>query len=146
MDDFKEIERNELFDKTNADKVFVNSKYQVIIRCDEKGNLDGWLWLSIKRKDREVIRDWREFQEIKNLICGKEREGLELYPAESRLVDSSNQYHIFVMPKGEKFPFGYTQRLVVEGHNSGVSKQREFNENPDDTKPLDYVMKDVKNC
>jgi hypothetical protein len=53
-------------------------------------------WLSIKRRDREVIRDWRELQAIKNAIVGPEHEGFELYPAESRLVDTANQFHLFV--------------------------------------------------
>jgi hypothetical protein len=111
---------------TNTDKVFVNNLYQVNLR-----NLPlGWVWLSIKRLDKEAIHDWRDLQLIKNSICGKEREALELYPAESRLVDSSNQYHLFVMPEGETFPFGYGDRLVVEGgkfeSEYGWSNQRPF--------------------
>jgi hypothetical protein len=113
-------------------KVYINDRYQVIVRADQ----EGWEWLSIKRKDRQVIHDWRELQEIKNQICGAEREALELYPAESRLVDSSNQFHLWVMPKGEMFPFGYGKRLVVKGHETD-SSQREFENEPSDAITLD---------
>jgi hypothetical protein len=120
-------------------EVFDNGKYQVIVRAEQ----EGWEWLSIKRKDREVIHDWRELQEIKNAICGEEREAVELYPAESRLVDSSNQFHLWVLPKGEMFPFGYGKRLVVKGHND-VSKQRDFENEPKDAISVDEVKKLAK--
>jgi hypothetical protein len=40
---------------------------------------------------------------------------VELFPAESRLVDTANQYHLWVMADAEyRFPFGYQRRLVFE--------------------------------
>ena len=69
-------------------------------------------YLSIKRLDREPIADWRAMQKIKNAICGKEWEGIEIYPAESRLVDTANQYHMFCFP--EAIPiYVFTQREVL---------------------------------
>lgn len=69
-------------------------------------------YLSIKRLDREPIADWRAMQKIKNAICGKEWEGIEIYPAESRLVDTANQYHMFCFP--ESIPiYVFTQREVL---------------------------------
>ena len=122
------------------DRVFVNDLYQVNLKYCTKGiGMDGWLWLSIKRKDKNWIRDWRELQKIKNMICGDEREGVELYPAESRLVDSSNQFHIFVLPEGSQLPFGYKDRLVVDGHKGGWhsgSRQREFKHSD---RPVDVI-------
>lgn len=56
--------------------------------------------LSIKRNDRESVHDWRDLQELKNAICGPEREAVEIYPAESRRVDMRNQYHLWVLPAG----------------------------------------------
>ena len=51
-------------------------------------------------------------QKIKNAICGKEWEGIEIYPAESRLVDTANQYHMFCFP--ESIPiYVFTQREVL---------------------------------
>lgn len=86
-------------------------------------------WLSIKRRDKAAFHDWRELQGIKNAICGPEREGMELYPAESRLVDTSNQYHLWVLPKGMSFPLGYPQRLVHTESSHGAI-QRPFGDQP----------------
>lgn len=55
----------------------------------------GLIHLSIKRFDRRPIRNWRHFQQIKNEVVGPESEGVELFPAESRLVDNANQYHLW---------------------------------------------------
>lgn len=127
MNDFKFVE------KWQEQDIYINDRYQVNVRKLK----EGWEWLSIKRKDKEAIHDWRELQEIKNKLCGKEREAIELYPSESRLVDSSNQFHLWVLPEGEKFPFGYGDRLVVTGHDQhiegkGGSKQRAFENEPED--------------
>ena len=52
-----------------------------------------------KKKDKKAIHDWRHFQQIKNELVGSEVEALEIYPAESRLHDAVNQYHLFCLPK-----------------------------------------------
>lgn len=129
MEPFIRAERREDLPTYVADeaRTYVNDKYQVSV--EKLGH--GWLWLSIKRKDKEPIHDWRELQAIKNAIAGKEREAVELYPAESRLVDTSNEFHLFVLPLNTKFPFGFKTRLIVKGHKGGWHKgsaQREFNE------------------
>ena len=129
------------YDELKNDIVFINDKYQVNVNINKEKGFDGLVWLSIKRFDKLAIHDWRELQIIKNKICGEEREAVEIYPAESRLVDSSNQFHLWVLPKGDKVPFGYKDRLVVGGHNidkfvSGESRQRPFN--PDE-KPSDCI-------
>lgn len=91
---------------------WINDKYSVAIWRDDT-KWGPMAHLSIKRLDREPIHDWRELQEIKNLLVGPEHEGVELYPAESRLVDTANQYHLFVLLEAPKFfPFGFTERLV----------------------------------
>jgi hypothetical protein len=73
------------------------------------------LWLSIKRRDKSPIHDWRELQEIKNMIVGAECEGFEIYPAESRLVDTANQYHLFVFLNPEvRLPVGWNVRAVAD--------------------------------
>ena len=71
-------------------------------------------YLSIKRLDKKPINDWQLFQDIKNAICGKEAEAIQMYPAESRLVNTANQYHLFVFETGYFIPFGFTQRSVVK--------------------------------
>lgn len=84
---------------------------------------EGW-HLSIRRRDRSTARDWRHFQRIKNQLCGPEYEGMELYPKESRLVDTANQYHIWVVPD---IPIGFPGRLVMEGDDLVPgAEQRDF--------------------
>jgi len=143
MDRFEEVEK-----MLDDDKVFVNDQYQVNVKFIDKQDMTmkGMLWLSIKRKDKNWMRDWRELQKIKNAIAGPEREGCEIFPAESRLVDTSNQFHIFVLPEGEKFPFGYADRLICEGHKGGWGKgssQRDFKkgEQPEDALSVEQMKK-----
>jgi hypothetical protein len=117
-------------------RTFVNSRYQVVSRqFPNKAMGVDMLHLSIKRHDREIIHDWRDLQRIKNEFAGPECEGVELYPAESRLVDSANQYHLWCLPKGLFFQLGFTDRRLVSELNMGKSKQRPW---PDDgSRPKD---------
>jgi hypothetical protein len=102
--------------KTFEDRVFRNDTYQVAMRqFSNKGFGGEWVHLSVRRVDREPIHDWRDLQEIKNQLVGAENEGVELYPAESRRVDTSNQYHLFILKDPElRLPIGFTDRLVME--------------------------------
>lgn len=50
--------------------------------------------------DGTARHDWREFQQLKNQLAGEEWEGLELYPAESRLRDVGNAYLLWCVPPG----------------------------------------------
>lgn len=96
---------------TGFDAYYENNRYVVWTRTDPES---GVLWLSIRRQDRLPIRDWRDLQRIKNDIAGPEREAVELFPAESRLVDTSNQFHLWVAPAGVRLPFGWNERLVLD--------------------------------
>lgn len=98
-----------------TDRVFLNDTYQVNV-SEVDTPIGRMLWLSVKRRDKNVIHDWRDLQEIKNQLVGPEHEGVELYPAESRKVDTSNQYHLFVFADPDKrYPFGYWDREVMDG-------------------------------
>jgi len=110
--------------------VLRNSRYQVIVR-DRESPWGTITHLSIRRLDRQPMHDWRVMQRIKNEVLGEEREGVELFPAESRLVDTSNQYHLWVLPAGMHFPFGYNERLVTESPVNGA-QQRMFDQKPAD--------------
>ena len=94
--------------------VWLNSLYQVQRTPAVTG--PGWpamWWLSIKRRDRKPIHDWRHLQRIKNDLVGPEHEAVELYPAESRVNDEANQYHLWVLMYPEaRFPFGHNVRRV----------------------------------
>lgn len=116
-------------------RLFVNSLYTVIVRpLQQKSGSEGFpdvVWLSVRRNDRESVRDWRHLQRIKNELVGPECEGIELFPAESRLVDTSNQYHLFVFSSPRvRFPFGFDDRLVMDKDpgKEGLTgtKQRSF--------------------
>ncbi|CAB4130435.1 hypothetical protein UFOVP119_59 [uncultured Caudovirales phage] len=72
---------------------------------------DGSAHLSIRRDDRGAARDWRHFQQIKNDILGPEVEAVELYPAESRVVDEANQFHLWSIPLGQRIGIGYRDGL-----------------------------------
>lgn len=119
----------------------MNDLYQVNVRwfdCEAWG-FTGMRHLSIKRRDKKEIRDWRDLQLIKNELCGPEFEAMEMYPAESRLTDGANQYHLFVLPKGMQWPFGFKERLVTESL-VGNTGQRPFD---DHVKPNDLVDDDT---
>ncbi len=115
--------------ETTPEVLFMNELYVVSVFKNEPNGFGGdvEVWhLSIRRQDREAIHDWRHFQQIKNEICGTEHEGLELYPAESRVLDAANQYHLYViMQDGAQVPVGYDSGGRDE-RDLGKSKQRPF--------------------
>jgi hypothetical protein len=132
---FKRSDARDLYHSMLKDEVFINSKYQVIVRkvipndvdpLNRKVNTDVYFThLSIKRIDKQPIKDWREMQQIKNMILGDEVEAVELYPAESRKVDAANQYHMWALPKGEKFNFGFDEGRLTSEYEDDKIKQRE---------------------
>mgnify|MGYP001170290432 CR=1 FL=1 len=75
-----------------------------------KGKCD---WLSIKRIDKQPCNDWADFQKIKDDICGELREAIQIYPSSERLVDTANQYHLWVLPEGMAIPFGWFEGRVI---------------------------------
>lgn len=68
--------------------------------------------VSIKRVDKAPVHDWRHFQEIKNMLVGPSFEAVELYPAEDRVVDTANQYHLWA--------FGNRNALKLLGFPVGL--------------------------
>lgn len=120
-----------------VDEVWMNNRYQVAVRWFTDPTLGEMAYLSIKRNDREPIHDWRDLQRCKNEILGPEVEAVELYPAESRLVDVSNQFHLWcLLPAGRKWPFGWETRAVSEADVDDGAKQRPF---PKDARPADLM-------
>jgi hypothetical protein len=65
--------------------------------------------ICVRRRDWKPCSDWRDKQAIKNQIVGPEWEAAELYPAESRVQDQGNWYHLWVMPKGGRYAFGFLE-------------------------------------
>lgn len=125
--------------------VFVNRGIEVSAFRDETNAPLTVCWLSIKRIDRSAIRDWRDLQWIKNQIVGVENEGCELYPAESRLLDTANQYHLWVFEDPRfRFPFGMWQRQVAEKVLVDGTSQRRFpkNRTPPDLKESEEKIRE----
>ncbi len=102
--------------------LYVNNRYQVAVRrLPPREGCPSLIHLSIKRRDKAPIHDWRDLQRIKNELVGPAHEAVELYPAESRLVDSSNQYHLWCSADPAfRFPFGWRERLVSDANGYGI--------------------------
>ena len=81
--------------------IYRNKFYTVVktVLEPELGEKSG-LHLSIRHNERKAVRDWRHFQRIKNELAGAEREAVEIFPPESQLVDTSNQYHLWIQTQG----------------------------------------------
>lgn len=110
--------------------IYVCRDYQVAVFPvpNPGGGWPGMWHLSIKRRDREPIDEnrWRILQHIKNTLLGEEHEAVEVYPAESRLVDTANQVHLWCFKlSSQQWPFGFTNRYVTETPGGGAV-QRPF--------------------
>jgi hypothetical protein len=129
--DDREVIEQELARITSQEK-WRNSRYTVFVdRIESKdGSLPTLVHLSIKRNDRGDVgvEHFRDFQRIKNELVGPECEGVELYPAESRLVDQCSQYHEWVWDSPTfRYPFGFSER-AIRGPVEGPGRQRPFEE------------------
>lgn len=106
---------DDLLKRYCKDEVWINDKYQVDVTREIKS--PGWpdmIHLSIKLLTEDPIHDWRDLQAIKNTLVGEENEAIELYPAESRLVDVANRFHLWVIATpGFRFPFGFPDRMTA---------------------------------
>ncbi len=123
-------------EKLRRQSVYMNERYQVNVETvsvpfgPDTGDM---FWLSIKRRDREAVHDWRELQAIKNMIVGDEHEGFEVYPAESRLVDSANHFHLWVFADPKvRLPVGFRERDVLDAQTAAAqgARQRPFAARP----------------
>lgn len=90
---------------------YTNNLYVVVIEI--KSPL---IHACIRRHDHKPCTEWGHLQQIKNELIGPEHEAVELFPAESRLINVTNEYHLWVHPKsGYRFPFGFSgERCVVD--------------------------------
>jgi len=100
------------YSTTEDDRAFMNCTYLVVVRPApgymNHQNFAGLLWLSIRRRDGKPIRSWPDLQEIKNTFLGEQGEAIEVFPSESRRVDSANQYHLFGAAN-MRAPFGFPE-------------------------------------
>lgn len=134
-------------------RMFVNNRYQVLV-CGVNTAVGPLIQLSICNLDSTARHDWRDFQRIKNELLGPEIEGVELYPAESRLVDISNQFYMYCLPPmmidgrmvNKRWPFGFQERLVSDQSYRGANRQRPWpkGERPEDARTISEEM--VRDC
>lgn len=112
---------NFIFSKVTG---YINNIYEVYKLANIQGSKkDDWFinkmgvelhWLSIKRNDQRAVLDWRHLQQIKTELVGAENEAVQLFPAESRVMDTANQFHLFVFadPWPVGIPIGWMDRAV----------------------------------
>ena len=101
-------------------EIYVNDIYQVAVYRNEGADslvhvpeLKGrCTWLSIKRRDKRPVNNWQDMQTIKNRLVGVECDAIQMFPAESRMVNTANQYHLIVLPEDANVPFGWGTRFV----------------------------------
>lgn len=142
--------RNEYKNGSATAETWCNEKCQVFIY--DYPSVEGWppiIEMSLKLNTREPWADWRDFYRIKSELCGTACWAIEVYPAQEFLVDSVNQYHMFVFPPGILFPIhllqapitnysGNYQKMVAQGEQefgkeawaemASKTKQREWSE------------------
>ena len=122
-----------------GERVMVNSRYIVHVSKPTK-QAEGWpkiIHLSIRHITNIAITDFRDFQRIKNELVSTQAEAMQIFPAESRLVDSCNQYHLWVFcPENPGYvwpeiPVGYFYGRNVSGPETAKKfngNQRPFDE------------------
>ena len=117
------------------DETYWSNSFYTVVKKLIEGKEDGAIHLSIRHNQRKAVRDWRHFQRIKNELAGPEREGIEVFPPESQLVDTANQYHLFVYPVGMSSPFSWdVGRHVTDDPNDAETRAwvESIGANPDE--------------
>ena len=79
---------------------------------------------------------WSVKQEIKDDLFGFNRIAIEVFPTKKNLVDVCDVYHLWVLPKDFKIPFGIHPNRDVQcepierGYDFDIDKVHEWNESP----------------
>lgn len=97
-------------------EVWENAIYRVSVsRFSAHNFIDGGAFarIGIERHDQSAEHDFRDYQHIKNDVCGEDWEAMELYPAEARLVDPSNFFILWAFPPGV-LNIGMAARQVLD--------------------------------
>jgi hypothetical protein len=95
--------------RMTAVNAYENDVYRVEVK-----HSPPFIHLDIRRRDGKTCNEWQDFQRIKNELVGPEHEAVQLFPAESRLVDTGNEYHLWVCPVNQaRFQLGFKDRFVL---------------------------------
>ena len=100
-----DITREQAIEALRADEFWRNDTYGAAIKhFQSRSPFVPTTQLNLWRHDDGTVRDWYDLQRIKNDVLGVDVEAFELYPAESRLVDTANSYHLWAFPAGYRIP------------------------------------------
>lgn len=107
--------------------VYGNSRYEVHQDPPVQTPLGRVVHLSVKQLGEgefRYLRDWRDYQKIKNELVGPEFQAIELFPPEEHVVDSADQFHLWVL-LDTVLPIGYFEgRRVSDTPPGGAGSQR----------------------
>ena len=100
------------------DETWGNDRYTVTVHFLD-GDRDGFVELTIHNHRRTTHIPWRHLQQIKNEVLGADREAVQLFPAEDRLVDTANENWLYAYPVG-KAPMRNRRTKVGMDHGRNV--------------------------
>lgn len=109
-----------------SERAAMSKNYQVVIKTLNAPPLGEVAHLYIRRSDGSLIRPWKDFQRIKNDLCGPSFTAIEVYPPEDELVDDIDMWHLWCLPAGVRMPFwiGNARKDDVEWTFPGIPLQR----------------------
>ncbi len=139
----RDITKSMLPLEPDVESVWANDDYIAWKHKPEPAH-DGWpplVAITFKKHSKShTAHDWRAMQWIKNQLVGEECEAVEVFPAESRLVDTCNQYHLWVSADPKmRFPFGFGERLIAEGPDKNMPNTARQRPWPSNMKPADAL-------
>jgi hypothetical protein len=131
---FPEI-TDKVLDSQENDETWGNDRYTVGVQYLD-GNRDGFVELSVHNHNRTPHVPWRHMQQIKNEILGGDREAVQIFPAEDRLVDTANEFWLYVYPtgkapmrRGKKLGMNIGRKVIFE-KVPGLGRTRQAAEMP----------------
>ena len=95
---------------------------------------------------------WATKQEIKDELFGRDRTAIEVFPSKKNLIDVCDIYHLWILPKDFKIPFGIHPLRdpmgtpVERGYDFNLEKSKEWIENPERNKLLNGGEKHEYGC
>ena len=94
-------------------RVYRNNHYVVMIDDNEMTLGIRTPKMMIQRHDDKPIpKHWRELQDIKNEIFGRESTAIEFYPPESELTDQANIYWLWILPPDARMVTGNAKEII----------------------------------
>ncbi len=96
------------------DAIWVNSRFLAVVahRIDPMfGEIDHVMVQNAKG-GKDVM--WADLQSIKNDLFGEERVALQVFPAESNLVNKTHTYHIHVLSESESKAWTERNLLAIQ--------------------------------